>query len=74
MVCEYKWPENKLADDLRRFADIADAGDKPHWAAAMRLAAEQLEHPIRYAMQRNGDLTGDGLHVCGACDGTGCVA
>ena len=27
---------------LRKFADIAEAGEKPHWAGAMRLAATEI--------------------------------
>ena len=32
----------ELIDDLRRTADIAEAGDKPHWAKLMRDAALAL--------------------------------
>lgn len=60
----------KLTDELREYADIAEAGDKPHWAKAMREAARQLDWPESTAALRNGCLAED-LHVCGACDGTG---
>lgn len=31
-----------LIEQLREQADIAEAGDKPHWAASMRAAASEL--------------------------------
>lgn len=33
---------NAIVEELRRIADIADAGDKPHWASAMRAGALQI--------------------------------
>lgn len=71
---DFQYPENRLADELRRYADAADVAGKPHWAAAMRLAAELLESSLREAMRRNGSRDGDDLHICGNCDGTGFVA
>lgn len=65
---------NPLIDELRKYADIAEAGDKPHWAKAMREAAKQLRYPEEEAMRRNGANSADDLHVCGQCDGTGLVA
>lgn len=63
-------PKDELVNQLLEYADIADAGDKPHWARAMRLAVERLQQPIKYAMKRNG-ASWDDLSVCGECDGTG---
>lgn len=34
--------ETQLRETLRQYADIASAGDKPHWADAMRQAAQQI--------------------------------
>jgi hypothetical protein len=65
-------PECKLCDELRQYADIAEAGDKAHWAAAMRRAADLLQEPAKAAMRNNGASYED-LHVCGQCDGTGFV-
>ena len=33
---------NEVAEELRRIADIAEAGGKPHWAQAMRAGAMQI--------------------------------
>ena len=33
---------NEVAEELRRIADLAEAGDKPHWAQAMRAGAMQI--------------------------------
>jgi hypothetical protein len=35
---------NAIAEELRDIADKADAGDKPHWARAMRAGALQLSN------------------------------
>ena len=35
---------NAIAEELREIADMADAGDKPHWAMAMRIGALQLNN------------------------------
>ena len=71
-MTERALPECKLCDELRRYADIAEAGDKLHWAVAMRLAADLLQEPVREAMRKHGARYED-LHVCGQCDGTGFV-
>lgn len=34
---------NQIAQELRRIADIAEAGDKPHWAKVMRAGAAEIE-------------------------------
>lgn len=31
-----------LVATLRKFADVAEAGEKPHWAGAMRIAATEI--------------------------------
>jgi hypothetical protein len=31
-----------LITTLRQYADVAEAGDKPHWATAMRRAAQRI--------------------------------
>ncbi len=33
-----------LTAELRQIADIAEAGDKPHWAKTMRAAATMLDN------------------------------
>ncbi|HRD65699.1 MAG TPA: hypothetical protein PKY50_06040 [Candidatus Competibacter sp.] len=33
---------NAISRELRNIADIAEAGDKPHWAKAMRAGARQI--------------------------------
>ena len=32
----------EVAEELRRIADIAEAGGKPHWAQTMRAGAMQI--------------------------------
>ena len=41
-----------LVATLRKFADIAEAGDKPHWAGAMRLAATEIRN-LRDEVERH---------------------
>lgn len=66
----YEWAGDDLAAELRRYADTAEAGDKLHWATAMRRAADAIEYPIRHAMKAQGADYAD-LSVCGECEGTG---
>lgn len=33
---------NAIAEELKRIADVAEAGGKPHWAHAMRAGAMQI--------------------------------
>lgn len=45
---------SEIAKELRKIADIAEAGDKPHWASLMRCAAAQLiagEQEIDYLLE-----------------------
>ena len=65
-----EWSGDDLAAELRRYADTAEAGDKLHWAIAMRRAADAIEYPTRHAMKLFGASYSD-LNVCGECDGTG---
>jgi hypothetical protein len=66
----HEWPGDDLAAELRRYADTAEAGDRLHWATAMRRAADALEWPILHAMNCYGADYSD-LSICGECKGTG---
>ncbi len=57
---------------LREYADIADAGDKPHWAKTMRDAATlmQIFENDKHVAKHFGCAITD-LHVCHECDGFG---
>lgn len=66
----FEWAGDDLAAELRRYADAAEAGDRLHWATAMRRAADAIEYPIRHAMKVNAADYSD-LSICGECEGTG---
>lgn len=65
--------ENELVTALLNYTDGAEAAGKPHWATAMRQAAELLRADAAQAMRENGSSFNE-LHICGKCNGTGYIA